>query len=81
VLSRIKVELRRAAPFPFFTAGSTGSPQPGKQTITALDLTDGVLRLDLLSEGGKYKATFWIDLKAGLLLRSVVDGKEYFKIK
>ena len=76
-----RIDIRRAAPFPLFTAGSSGSSQPGKLTTTAIHLTDGVLRLDLLSDGGRYKGTFWIDLKAERLLRSVVDGKEFFKAK
>lgn len=44
-------------------------------------LTDGVLNLHVLSDGGKYSGMFSIDLNAGKLMRSVVDGKEVFRAK
>lgn len=71
-----RIDLRHAAPFPFFTAESAGGSQPGKPSLDDLDLTSGTLRLDLGSPGRRYAASFWIDLAANRLLRSVVDGKE-----
>ena len=70
------VDLRHAVPLPFFTAGSRGGSFFGKPTVTDIDITDGVLRLDLLSDGDKYRASFWIDLAAQKLLRATIDGKE-----
>ena len=53
-----------------------GGSQPGKPAIKAFDLTDSILRLDLVSEGGKFTGSFWIDLKAKKTIKSVVDGVE-----
>jgi hypothetical protein len=70
------VILAHAAPPAFFTAGSAGGSQPGKPTIKAFDLSDSILRLDLVSEGGKFTGSFWIDLKEKKTIKSVVDGVE-----
>jgi|ERR1700722_3891982 len=71
-----RVPLSLGAPFPFFTANSLGGSQPGTPTIKAIDLKDYILRLDLLSSGNKFNGSFWIDLKARKLIKSVVDGQE-----
>lgn len=71
-----RVLLMNAAPVAFFTAGSRGGSQPGTQTIKAIDVTDGILRLDLLSEGGKFTGSFWIDLKKQKIIKSIIDGQE-----
>ena len=71
-----RIDLRHAAPLGFFTADSAGSSQLGTPSIVDLELTNGTLRLDLSSPGGRFAASFWIDLAAKRLLRSVVDGKE-----
>ncbi len=70
------VSLSVAAPFGFFTAQSLGGSQPGTPSIKAIDLTDGLLRLDLVSEGGKFAGSFWIDLKARKVIKSIIDGQE-----
>ena len=75
---RSSIDLRHAAPFRFFARDASGA---GDLITTAIHWNDGVLRLDLLSDGGKYQGTFWIDLKANRLLRSVIDGKEFFRAK
>jgi hypothetical protein len=72
----LRVDLRHAAPFSFFTAESAGGSQPGKPTIEGIELESRVLRLVLVSPGRRYQASFWIDLSTAKLLRSVVDGKE-----
>jgi hypothetical protein len=69
------VFLRDAAPLYFFEA-TPGSSQPGDATISAIDVTDGILRLDLLSPGGEFKGSFWVDLSARKLVRAIVDGQE-----
>jgi hypothetical protein len=71
-----RVLLRDAAPMPFFTAHSLGGSQPGQAVIKAIDVSDGIVRLDLLSDGGKFSGTFWIDLKAKKLIQSIVEGQE-----
>jgi hypothetical protein len=70
------ISLVNGAPFEFFTANSAGGSQSAAPTITAAELTDGMLQLDLTSSGGVYHGHFWIDLNAQKLIRSVVDGKE-----
>lgn len=71
-----RVFLAHAAPPAFFSAGSAGGSAPGKPTIKAFDLSDSILRLDLVSEGGKVTCSFWIDLKEKKTIKSVVDGVE-----
>ena len=79
---RVWVSLRPGVPDQFFLAGSLlESSQIAIPSISAIDLANGVLRLDLVSDRAKYKGTFWIDLDAGTLLRSVLDGREVFKAK
>jgi hypothetical protein len=60
----------------FFTAHSEGGSQPGTPSIRAIDFTDGILRLDMVSEGGKFTGSFWMDFKAKKVIRSVVDGQK-----
>jgi hypothetical protein len=71
-----RIDLRHAAPLPFFTAESAGGSFPGDPTLDDLDLTNGILRLDLSSPKRRYRASFWMNLAENRLLRSVVDGKE-----
>ena len=44
--------------------------------IESLDLTDGVLRMDVRNPITKMPATFWVDLKAKKVIKSVVNGQE-----
>ena len=79
---RVWVSLRPGVPDEFFLAGSTlETSKVAFPTVGAIGLANGVLRLDLVSDRAKYKGTFWIDLDAGTLLRSVLDGREVFKAK
>jgi hypothetical protein len=70
-----RVSLRNAAPPLFFTTNS-GTSQPTTGTIKTISMTDDTLRLDMISEGGKFTGSFWIDLKAGKIIKSVIDGQE-----
>jgi hypothetical protein len=70
------VKLLNAATPAFFTANSAGGSQPATGTISDIELSDGILRLDLLSPGGKFKGTFWINLKAQKIVKSTIDGTE-----
>lgn len=70
-----RIDLRQGVPFEFFTAGSLGGAQPGTPTVTSVVMDGAALQLEVMSAGGKYKGTFWIDLNAQQLLRSSVDGK------
>jgi Leucine Rich repeat len=72
----IRIGLAQNVPFQFWTADSGPSSQPGLPTITAVNTNSGLLRLDLLSPLGKYKGTFWIDIPAAKVVRTVIDGKE-----
>ncbi len=74
--NKASVSLKAAANYEFFTANSAGGSQLASATISGFDVTDDVLRLDLLSPGGKFKGSFWIDLKASKVLRSMIDGQE-----
>jgi hypothetical protein len=72
-----RVMLRGAAPPGFFAAHSEkDNSQPGQPTIKNFDVVDDIVKLDLLSEEGKFSGTFWIDLKAGKVLKAIVDGKK-----
>jgi hypothetical protein len=55
-------------------------PSPGNAIvgakIEAVDLTDGVLRVDMRNPVTKIPAVFWIDLNAKKITESVVDGRE-----
>ena len=71
-----RIELRQAAPQFYFSDG----PYPGGGTplpkVESVDLTDGVLHLDIRNPVTKMPASFWIDLKAKKVIKSVVDGQE-----
>ena len=76
------VSLRPGVPARFFRLGSDPDYSvPGRLTVAAIDFADRTLRLDLVSDGKVYKGTFWIDLDAQKLMRSVLDGKEVFRAK
>ena len=70
------VLFRSAAPFYYFS----DAPSPGGAmvipTTESLDLTDGVLRMDVRNPSTKIPATFWVDLKAKKVIKSVVNGQE-----
>ncbi len=76
-LDRFRVDLRHAAPFPFFTAKSAGGSQAGRPTVENVELSGQVLRLDLTSEGGRYRGSFFVNLETQALVRSVIDGADY----
>jgi hypothetical protein len=44
--------------------------------VEAVDLTDGILRLDIRNPVTKIPAIVWIDLKAKKVIKSVVNGQE-----
>jgi hypothetical protein len=56
------------------------SPAPGggivDPQVEAINLTDGILRLDIRNPATKIPASLWIDLKAKRVIKSVVDGEE-----
>jgi hypothetical protein len=68
--------LEDAAPFGFFNAHSGDGSQPGQPTIRDFDVVDDIVKLDLLSEEGKFSGTFWIDLKARKVVKAIVDGEK-----
>ena len=70
-----RIGLRTAVPALFFTTHS-GSSQPARGTIQAIDMADGILHLNILSDGGKYVASLWIDLKAKKVIKSIVNDQE-----
>ncbi len=71
-----RISFEAAAPPYFFS----DAPGPGNAivggTTEAVDLTDGILHLDLRNRISKIPASFWIDLHAGKVTKSVVDGRE-----
>lgn len=71
------IGLASGVPAAFFTQNSAGGSGGALAAVTAVDVTDGILRMDLLSHGGKYAAELWISLADGKLVRSMVDGKEW----
>jgi hypothetical protein len=79
---RTRISLRPGVPAAFFHLKSdSGTSVGGHLTVIAIDITDRTLRLDLVSDFRRYSGTFWIDLDAQKLTRTVVDGKEVFKDK
>jgi hypothetical protein len=73
--SHLRIGLGSGVPFEFWTMNSGGGSQPGFPTVTGIDISGKLLRLDLLSSGGRYKGTFWIDLKSNKLVKTIIDGK------
>jgi hypothetical protein len=69
------IDLETSVPSKFFSSRYAPSA-PAEATITGINLVDEILHLDLLSDGGKFKASLWIDLKAKKVIKSVVDGQE-----
>ena len=71
-----RMVLRQAVSQFYFSAG----PYPGgaiiEPQIETIDLTDGILRLDIRNPVTKIAASIWIDLKAKTVVKSVVDGQE-----
>lgn len=76
-----RVDLKQGLRFPLFTAKSMGGSQPAIPTVKALESTGSLLTLHLVSDGGKYQGTFSIDLNAGKLIRSSVDGAEVYRAR
>ncbi|MGD1085025.1 MAG: hypothetical protein ABSA47_09790 [Verrucomicrobiota bacterium] len=56
------------------------SPEPGGglafSEIEAIDLKDGILRLDVRNPSTQIPASLWINLKAEKVTKSIVDGQE-----
>jgi hypothetical protein len=76
-----KVSLRDSANRTFFQ--STKNPSmPGTTSIESIEVKHGILKLDLLSEGGKFAGSFWINIKSKTversLVKSVSDNKQVF---
>jgi len=63
------------------SGSNAASSQTEDPTIAAIDVTEGVLRLDLVSPAARHKGTFWFELVTQKLRRSVVDSKEVFRSK
>jgi hypothetical protein len=76
-----RVNLMSAANRFFFSANSN-STAPAIPIIKSIDLTGEVLCLNLLSDGGKFAGSFWIDLKDKKVVKSVVmdvqSGKQVY---
>ncbi len=81
IKSDYSVSLRNGVPVEFFLADSQLTPKLGIPTVKQVAVSDGVVQLSLLSPGGRYEGTFWIDLRGRRLLRSVIDGTEVFNVK
>jgi len=67
------IQFRDAFPRFYFSSG-TGSTA-GIQ-VEAIELTDGILRLDLRNSFTKVPAIVWIDLNSKKVTKAIVDGKE-----
>ena len=72
----LRIGLTHGVPFEFWTKNSSGSSEVGFPTVTGIDISGQLLRLDLLSSGGKYKGTFWIDLNSNKVVKTIIDGKQ-----
>jgi hypothetical protein len=68
--AEVRVDIGRDVPWSFWTEGSGGSSQLGIPTLVAFSFSDGLLRLDLLSDGEVWEGSFWIDWAKRTLLRS-----------
>jgi hypothetical protein len=77
-----RVDLGPNANEVFFTPGSRGGNGSGHVKVVGIELAGSDLQLDLLSDGGKYRGSFWIDMKAKRVRKSLVvsvaDGKRVF---
>jgi hypothetical protein len=71
-----RIPLQNTTPLFFFSDG----PAPGGglviPVVDSVDLTDDIMHLVLHNPKTTKSATFWIDLKAKKVVRSVVDGQE-----
>jgi hypothetical protein len=71
-----RIGLGQVVPQFYFSDG----PNPGGGTplpkVESVDLADGVLHLDIRNPVTKIPASFWMDLKAKKVIKSVVDGQE-----
>jgi hypothetical protein len=71
-----RIGLHQATPrFYFSDAPAPGGATP-MPTVEAVGLTNGILRLDICNPSTKVPASFWIDLKAERITKSVVNGEE-----
>jgi hypothetical protein len=75
-ISPNRIVLRQAVPQFYFSDG----PAPGGALVIplveAIDLTDGILRLDIRNPNTQKSGSIWIDLTAKRTRRSIVDGQE-----
>jgi len=72
----LDINLKSAASAYYFSdVPGAGGGAVGAKT-ESLDLTDGVLRMDVRNPSTKIPATFWVDLKAKKVIKSVVNGQE-----
>lgn len=73
------ISLKPGVPMDFVIANATS--QGVAPTISDIEFSDGILQLTLRSAVEKHDGRFWIDLNAGKLMRTIVDGKEVFRAK
>jgi hypothetical protein len=69
------VDLLPHASRAFFSGGSRGDSSIGIPTATDAAVDGDTLRLELLSDGGKLRGSFLIDLKAKTVLKSSITGQ------
>jgi hypothetical protein len=79
LLNRItanRIVLGQAVPQFYFS----DAPAPGGvmviPLVDAIDLSDGILRLDIRHPNTQQPGSIWIDLAAKKVIRSVIDGQE-----
>jgi len=70
----VRIDLTPGVPSRFWTGGAT--PERTAPLVSAIHVSRGLLRLDVMGDTGGSKATFWVDLKEMKLLKTAVDGKE-----
>jgi hypothetical protein len=79
---RATISLEPGVPHEFFLMGSNpNSSTTGRLSIASVEFVARILQLNLVSDGGKFNGSFWIDLDSQKLLRTVLDGKEVFRAK
>jgi hypothetical protein len=71
-----RIRLRSACPMYYFS----DAPAPGGYAPTpiveAIDITDGILRLDIRNPKTKVPASLWLNPREHKVLKSVLDGQE-----
>lgn len=70
-----RIGLDQAAPQFYFSDGPYGGGTPLPR-VESVEMTDGVLHLDIRNPVTKTPSSFWIDLQTKKVIKSVVDGQE-----